>query len=41
MWKTVISYIPEWVFFIQAIITFFIPYIISKFFNWIGTIEEE
>ncbi|WP_280637198.1 hypothetical protein [Alkalihalobacillus sp. BA299] len=41
MWKAIVSYLPDWIVFIQAFITFFIPFVISKFFNWIRTLEEE
>ncbi|WP_340451221.1 hypothetical protein [Peribacillus butanolivorans] len=41
MWKTIVSYLPDWQVFIQAFIAFFIPYVISRLFNWIRTSEEE
>jgi hypothetical protein len=41
MLKTIISYIPSWQVFIQTFIVFFIPYLMSKLFNWIQTSKEE
>ncbi|WP_425388169.1 hypothetical protein [Ectobacillus panaciterrae] len=41
MWKTMVSYLPDWKVFMQALIVFFIPYVIAKFFSWIRTSEEE
>ena len=37
MWKTIVSYLPEWQVFIQAFIVFFIPNLISKLFNRFAT----
>ncbi|PET69485.1 hypothetical protein CN533_23110 [Priestia megaterium] len=41
MWKSIVSYLPEWPVFIQAFMVFVIPYIISKLFSWIRNSEEE
>ncbi|PEZ08001.1 hypothetical protein CN330_24615 [Priestia megaterium] len=41
MGKSMVSYLLEWQVFIQALIAFFIPYIIYRLFNWIRTSEEE
>jgi hypothetical protein len=41
MLKTIISYIPSWPVFFQTFIVFFIPYLMTKLFNWIQTSKEE
>ncbi|MGG0188624.1 MULTISPECIES: hypothetical protein [Bacillus] len=41
MWKMIVSYLPEWKVFGQAFIVFFIPYVISKIFSWIHSLEDE
>jgi len=41
MWKTIVSYLPEWQVFIQAFIVFVIPYLISKLFNLLHTSKDE
>ncbi|MDQ0247363.1 spore germination protein [Bacillus fengqiuensis] len=41
MWKTMVSYLPDWQVFMQAVIVFFVPYVISRFFKWISKLEEE
>ncbi|PET66228.1 hypothetical protein COC52_24415 [Priestia megaterium] len=41
MWKSMVSYLPEWQVFVRALMAFFIPYIISRLFNWTRTSEEE
>ncbi|HWL26522.1 MAG TPA: hypothetical protein VNR38_22665 [Ureibacillus sp.] len=41
MEKSMVSYLPEWQVFMQALMVFFIPYIISRLFNWTRTSEEE
>ncbi|MEH6852073.1 spore germination protein [Bacillus sp. 491mf] len=39
MWKTIVSYLPEWKVFWQAFIVLFIPYMIAKIFSWIHKLE--
>lgn len=41
MWKSVMNYLPEWKIYIQALITFLIPFSISRLFNWIRSFKEE
>ncbi|MET4560364.1 hypothetical protein ABIA69_001508 [Lysinibacillus parviboronicapiens] len=41
MWGILVSYFPEWKVFMQGFIVFFIPYIISRVFNWISTSKED
>jgi len=41
MWKTIVSYLPEWQVFIQAFIVFVVPYLISKLFNLLRTSKDE
>ncbi|PFA21627.1 hypothetical protein CN373_12435 [Bacillus cereus] len=41
MWKTLVSYLPDWKVFVQAFIVFFVPYVISRIFSWIRTLEKE
>ncbi|WP_332631707.1 hypothetical protein [Halalkalibacter flavus] len=41
MWKAIVSQLPDWVVYVQAFFAFFIPYIISKLFEWVNTSEEE
>jgi Na+/H+-dicarboxylate symporter len=41
MWKLVVSYLPEGPVFIQAVLVFFIPYIIYKLLSGIRNSEEE
>ncbi|MDC2864259.1 MULTISPECIES: hypothetical protein [unclassified Bacillus (in: firmicutes)] len=41
MWKTIVAYLPEWKVFGQAFIVLFVPYVISKIFSWIHTLEEK
>ncbi|MGM7723565.1 hypothetical protein [Metabacillus sp. Hm71] len=41
MWKTVVSYLPDWKIFVQGLIALFVPFVISRFFNWVRTFEEE
>ncbi|MFJ8354010.1 hypothetical protein [Bacillus paramycoides] len=41
MWDTIVLYVPEWRVFIQAFIVLVIPYMISRFFSWIRTLEKE
>ncbi|MGM0875144.1 MAG: hypothetical protein ACQEWV_10120 [Bacillota bacterium] len=41
MWKMVVSYLPDWKVFIQGFIVFIIPLVISRFFNWVRSLEEE
>ncbi|MFT0800869.1 hypothetical protein VSK91_05295 [Bacillus swezeyi] len=41
MWKTIVSYFPDWPILLQAFFVFFIPYAISKFFLWIRAAEGE
>jgi hypothetical protein len=41
MWKAIVSHLPDWVVYVQAFFAFFIPYIISKLFEWVNTSEEE
>ncbi len=36
MWKLVVSYLPDWKVFLQAFIALSIPYVISRFFEWIS-----
>jgi len=40
MWKSIVSYLPEWPVFIQAFMVFGIPYIIYKLFSGIRNSEE-
>lgn len=35
MWKTIVSFLPDWQVFMQAFIIFFIPYLFSRLFNYI------
>ncbi|MFB9762606.1 MULTISPECIES: hypothetical protein [Bacillaceae] len=41
MWNMIVSYLPDWKVCTQAFIVFFVPYVISKFFNWVHAAEEE
>ncbi|PEK24546.1 hypothetical protein CN694_15350 [Bacillus wiedmannii] len=41
MWDMIVLYVPEWKVFIQAFIALFVPYIFSRFFSWIRTLEKE
>ncbi|WHY57076.1 hypothetical protein [Peribacillus simplex] len=41
MWKTIVSYLPEWQVFIQAFIAFVIPFVISELFKWLRTSKDE
>ncbi|GED18230.1 hypothetical protein AMI01nite_62210 [Aneurinibacillus migulanus] len=41
MWRSIVSYLPGWKVFVQAFIVFFVPYVISRFFEWVRTSEEE
>ncbi|MCU5256382.1 hypothetical protein OCD90_11465 [Bacillus pacificus] len=41
MWKTVISYLPEWKVIMQSFIAFLIPYVIAKVCNNICKTKEE
>ena len=36
MWKMVVFYLPDWKVFLQSLIAFSIPYVISRFFKWIS-----
>ncbi|MDN3018410.1 hypothetical protein PH210_19705 [Paenibacillus sp. BSR1-1] len=40
MWKAVVDYLPDWEVFIQAFITFLIPFTISRLFRWISSSKE-
>lgn len=40
MWKAVVDYLPDWKVFIQAFITFLIPFTISRLFSWIRSSKE-
>lgn len=39
--KYVISYIPDWKVFIQALIVFGVPFLLTKFFDFVKRIEEK
>ncbi|MFC5649393.1 hypothetical protein ACFPYJ_09660 [Paenibacillus solisilvae] len=41
MWRTIFSYIPNGMVCMQAAITFIVPFMIFKFFQWIRNAEEE
>ncbi|WP_301539284.1 hypothetical protein [Bacillus sp. WMMC1349] len=41
MWKTILSYLPDWVIIMQAFLTFLVPYGISKVFHWMRAPEGE
>jgi hypothetical protein len=41
MLKKLISLIPDYIIFFQAIITFIVPFAIWKFFKWVYLMEKE
>ncbi|MGZ4162096.1 MAG: hypothetical protein ACXVNF_15050 [Neobacillus sp.] len=41
MWKSIVSYLPGWIVFMQAFITFLIPFTISGLFKWIRSTKED
>ncbi|WP_280849919.1 hypothetical protein [Gottfriedia endophytica] len=41
MLKKLLSLIPDYIVFIQAGITFIVPFALSKFFKWLHYIEKE
>lgn len=41
MFGMIVSYFPEWQVLMQGFIAFFIPYMISRVFNWISTSKED
>lgn len=41
MFKKILSLMPDYIIFIQAIITFLVPFGFSKFFKWIDSLEKE
>nr|WP_295970147.1 hypothetical protein [uncultured Bacillus sp.] len=41
MWKTIVFSIPDWKIFVQAVVALIIPYMISRFFKWIRTAEDD
>jgi hypothetical protein len=41
MLKKLLSLVPDYIVFIQAAITFIVPFGLSKFFKWLHYIEKE
>ncbi|PDZ73327.1 hypothetical protein COL53_04945 [Bacillus pseudomycoides] len=41
MLKMLVSYLPDWKVFVQTFIVFFVPYVTSRVFSWIRTLEKE
>ncbi|MET3194161.1 hypothetical protein [Gottfriedia sp. OAE603] len=41
MLKKLLSFIPDYMIFIQAFITFIVPFSLWKFFKWVHLMEKE
>ena len=41
MWKTIVSYFPDWLVLMQAFFVFFVPFAISKVFLWLRTAGDD
>lgn len=41
MLKKILSLIPDYIIFVQAFITFLVPFGFFKFFKWIHSLEKE
>lgn len=41
MWKLLSNTLPDFTIWIQAIVVFLVPFLISRVFSWIRTFEDE
>lgn len=41
MFKKIISFIPDYIVFIQTAVVFLVPYLFTKLFKWVQSVEKE